>query len=232
MYIGLWLLSAGHVSILLHLRCTPGPSPYIYKRKVQGPRTEKGGRAGGRADEQALSLANACNPLLQAHPPWAQDNTKPRFSFPLVFRLAPTHLGWDTQRQFTRRSRDPRGRNADMSVEIFFPYRRVTEYFSRNIKMGLKITKNIFIRREALSNYSSLFQVTTFVAAGYPQPPHRAKPLYHSVYHLFYIYITVLLLTYYNQLSVNRLFEAINEFKQKSCQLKSFVTFEVLQFLF
>jgi hypothetical protein len=30
-----------------------------------------------------------------------------------VFRLAPTHLGWDTQRQFTRRSRDPPGRNAD-----------------------------------------------------------------------------------------------------------------------
>jgi hypothetical protein len=26
-----------------------------------------------------------------------------------VFRLAPTHLGWDTQRQFTRRSRDPPG---------------------------------------------------------------------------------------------------------------------------
>jgi hypothetical protein len=29
--------------------------------------------------------------------------------FPLVFHLAPTHLGWDTQRQFTRRSRDPPG---------------------------------------------------------------------------------------------------------------------------
>jgi hypothetical protein len=28
----------------------------------------------------SLSLANACNPLLQAHPPWAQDNRKPRFS--------------------------------------------------------------------------------------------------------------------------------------------------------
>jgi hypothetical protein len=44
----------------------------------------KGGRAGGRADTQALSLslANACNPLLQAHPPWAQDNTRPRF--PLI----------------------------------------------------------------------------------------------------------------------------------------------------
>jgi hypothetical protein len=26
-----------------------------------------------------------------------------------VFHLAPTHLGWDTQRQFTRRSRDPSG---------------------------------------------------------------------------------------------------------------------------
>jgi hypothetical protein len=77
----------------------------------------EGGRAGERADAQgslslSLSLANACNPLLQAHPPWAQDNTRPRFPltvFPLVFRLAPTHLGWDTQRQFTRRSRDPPG---------------------------------------------------------------------------------------------------------------------------
>jgi hypothetical protein len=37
--------------------------------------------------------------------------------FPLfVFRLAPTHLGWGTQRQFTRRSRDPRGRNVDKCV--------------------------------------------------------------------------------------------------------------------
>jgi hypothetical protein len=44
------------------------------------------------------------------HPPWAQDNTKaagsPYCSPPFVSRLAPTHLGWDTQRQFTRRSRD------------------------------------------------------------------------------------------------------------------------------
>jgi hypothetical protein len=31
----------------------------------------------------------------------------PLIVFPLVFRLAPTHLGWDTQRQFTRRCRDP-----------------------------------------------------------------------------------------------------------------------------
>jgi hypothetical protein len=92
---------------LLHPHCTPGPSPYIYKRKVQGPRTKRWPR--GRTGSLSLSLADACNPLLQAHPPWAQDNTKPRFSPLLVFRLAPTHLGWGTQRQFTRRSRDPPG---------------------------------------------------------------------------------------------------------------------------
>jgi hypothetical protein len=66
-----------------------------------------------KARALSLSLANACNPLLQAHPPWAQDNTKaavfPYCFPPFVFRLAPTHLGWDTQRQFTRRSRDPPG---------------------------------------------------------------------------------------------------------------------------
>jgi hypothetical protein len=42
-------------------------------------------------------------------PTLAQDNTEPRFSPPFVSRLAPTHLGWGTQRQFTRRSRDPPG---------------------------------------------------------------------------------------------------------------------------
>jgi hypothetical protein len=31
----------------------------------------------------------------------------PSLFSPLVLRIAPTHLGWDTQRQFTRRSRDP-----------------------------------------------------------------------------------------------------------------------------
>jgi hypothetical protein len=104
-YIGLWFPSARHVSTLLHPRCTPRPSPYVYKRKVQGPHTRRWprGRTGWRAVSRplSLSLANACNPLLQAHPSWAQDNTRPRFPltvFPLVLRLAPTHLGWDTQR--------------------------------------------------------------------------------------------------------------------------------------
>jgi hypothetical protein len=57
------------------------------------------GRAGGWADKQARSLspANTCNPYYE-RTPLAQDNTS-RVS-PLVFHLAPTHLGWDTQRQF------------------------------------------------------------------------------------------------------------------------------------
>jgi hypothetical protein len=55
-----------------------------------------------------LSLANACNPLLQAHPPWAQDNTSRGFP-PFVFHLAPTHLGWGMQRQFYSSVQGPPG---------------------------------------------------------------------------------------------------------------------------
>jgi hypothetical protein len=63
---------------------------------------------GERADEQAhsLSLANACNPYYERIP-LAQDNTS-RVS-PLVFHLAPTHLGWDTQRQFYSSIQGPPG---------------------------------------------------------------------------------------------------------------------------
>jgi hypothetical protein len=99
MYMGLWLPSARHVSTLLH---PPLYTPYVYKRKVQGPRTKKVAvREDGltHRPSHSFSLANACNPLLQAHPPWAQDNTRPRFPLlfsPLCLRLSPTHLGWDT----------------------------------------------------------------------------------------------------------------------------------------
>jgi hypothetical protein len=61
---------------------------------------EEGGRAGGRADEQAhsLSLANACNTLPQAHPPWAQDNTSrgSPYCFPpcVPSRADPSGLGY------------------------------------------------------------------------------------------------------------------------------------------
>jgi hypothetical protein len=65
--------------------CTPGPSPYAYKRKVQGSLTRRlaarRGRDGARRP-LAPSRADACNPLLQAHPTWARDKHEGR-GFPL-----------------------------------------------------------------------------------------------------------------------------------------------------
>jgi hypothetical protein len=56
MYLGLWLLSAGHVSTLLHPHCTLVPSPYAYKRKVQGSHTRRlAARENGLADSLSLS---------------------------------------------------------------------------------------------------------------------------------------------------------------------------------
>jgi hypothetical protein len=52
MYIGLWLLSARHVSTLLHL----GPLLTSIKGRSRAL-VREGGRAGGRADGQALSLS-------------------------------------------------------------------------------------------------------------------------------------------------------------------------------
>jgi hypothetical protein len=52
----------------------------------------RGGVARGRANEQTLSSSRkACNPYYEH--PLVRDNT-----FPLVFHLAPTHLGRGTQR--------------------------------------------------------------------------------------------------------------------------------------
>jgi hypothetical protein len=96
--------------------CTPRPSPYVYKRKVHGSRTEgwPRGRTGRRIRLSLSPTRTLVTPYCKRiHPPWAQDNTKvavsPYCSPPFVSRLAPTHLGWDTQRQFTRRSKDPPG---------------------------------------------------------------------------------------------------------------------------
>jgi hypothetical protein len=54
------------------------------------------GRAGGRTSKRtgsfSLSLANACNPYYE-HTPWCEII---RAVFPLVFYLAPTHLGRGT----------------------------------------------------------------------------------------------------------------------------------------
>jgi hypothetical protein len=75
------------------------------------------GRAGERADEQAhslsLSLANACNPYYE-HTPLVRDNTS-RVSPLCSILRQPIWAGMRSDK-FTRRSRDPRGRNAETSI--------------------------------------------------------------------------------------------------------------------
>jgi hypothetical protein len=98
--------------------CTPGPSPCIYKRKGAFMRK---GRAGEGADEPALSLslsprANACNPYCK-HTPW-RGATRAAFS-PIVFRLAPTHLGWDAQRQIYSSVQGPPGSKRRQASSLY-----------------------------------------------------------------------------------------------------------------
>jgi hypothetical protein len=52
-------------------------------------------REDGLTSRLSLSLANACNPPLQAHPPWAQDNTSRDSLFPpcVLSRVNPSGLG-------------------------------------------------------------------------------------------------------------------------------------------
>jgi hypothetical protein len=84
----------------------------------------EGGRAGERAGRQSLSLslshASACNPLLHAHPPWAQDNTKAA-AYPLLFFPPPPLCSVSCRPIWAGTRSDnllvgpgtPRGRNAD-----------------------------------------------------------------------------------------------------------------------
>jgi hypothetical protein len=69
-----------------------------------------GERAGGPA--RTLSPSRALVTPTTSASPLTQHNTSR--VFPLVFHLAPTHLGWDAQRQFLLIGPGtPRGRNAD-----------------------------------------------------------------------------------------------------------------------
>jgi hypothetical protein len=111
--------------------CTPGSFPCAYKRKDQGPLREgwPHRRTGRRVKSLALSHADACNPLLQAHPTWAQDNTK-AVGFPFL----PVSLLWFppscsvSRRPICAGARGdislvgpgtPRSRNADSSKAYF-----------------------------------------------------------------------------------------------------------------
>jgi hypothetical protein len=53
-----------------------------------------------------------------------------------VFRLAPTHLGWDTQRQFTRRPRDPPGSKRRQLARPGRGLLRVDEQLPVKLQMG------------------------------------------------------------------------------------------------
>jgi hypothetical protein len=120
------------VALCYTLHCTPGSSPYAYKRKDQGPLRE--GWPRGDEDEnrrslgaaRSLSRVDACNPLLQAHPTWARDEHEgrgiPTSLTPVSGRLAlppsrspsrSTHLGWGTRRHSLVGPGTPRSRNAD-----------------------------------------------------------------------------------------------------------------------
>jgi hypothetical protein len=82
MYLGLWLLSARHVSTLLHPHCTPRPSPYVYKRKAQGSRTRRWprGRTGWRTVSLSLSPSRTLvTPYCKCIRPGRRTTRRPRF---------------------------------------------------------------------------------------------------------------------------------------------------------
>jgi hypothetical protein len=111
MYIGLWLPSARHVSTLLHPPLYTWAFSLHLKKEGPRPSYEKvAEREDGLAHRLSLSPSRTLvTPYCKRIRP-GRRTTRGRgspYCFPLVLRLAPTHLGWDTQRQFTRRSRDP-----------------------------------------------------------------------------------------------------------------------------
>jgi hypothetical protein len=117
---------------MLHPHCTPGSSPYAYKRKDQGllregwPRGNEDGACALLGPLASLTRVDACNPLLQAHPTWARDEHEgrgistslttrlrpPRFPpFALAHALDPSGLGHATHSLVGLGT--PRSRNAD-----------------------------------------------------------------------------------------------------------------------
>jgi hypothetical protein len=103
--------------------CTPGPSPYAYKRKVQGPLTEGWPRGEGRDDARtglSLPLARTLvTPYCKRTRPGRGTNTK-AVGFPFYACLPPSRSV--SRRPIWAGARGdnllvgpgtPRGRNAD-----------------------------------------------------------------------------------------------------------------------
>jgi hypothetical protein len=116
MYLGHQLSSARHVALCYTPHCTPGSSPYTYKRKDQGPLRE-GWPRGDEEETSARVRPLAPSPAWTLVTPYCKRtrpgrgmNTKaagfpplsrpsPATSLPpFALGLASTHLGWGTRR--------------------------------------------------------------------------------------------------------------------------------------
>jgi hypothetical protein len=109
----------------------------------------------------APSRVDACNPLLQAHPTRARDKHEGRRIPPLTplslrllppfsLRLAPTHLGWGTRRQFTRRSRDPRvskHRQLDMARTMLDEYKTSDRFWAEAVNTACYAINQLYLHR-------------------------------------------------------------------------------------
>jgi hypothetical protein len=104
----------------------------------------EGGRAGGRADEQArsLSLANACNPYCKRIPPWRRI-TRAAFFPPLCsISRQPIWTGIRSD-NFNRRSRDPPGskrrhnQSKTRSNLYYYIYCLYTNHLDQKLSMTL-----------------------------------------------------------------------------------------------
>jgi hypothetical protein len=98
--------------------CTPGPSPCIYKREVQGL-PARGSRGGTRKQTGSLSLSLARTLVTPttSTPTWCEII---RVVFPLMFHLTPTHLGRGTQRQIHWLAYGPPG--PETPTSLLFPH--------------------------------------------------------------------------------------------------------------
>jgi hypothetical protein len=131
MYLGRWLSPARHVALCYTPHCTPGSSPYAYKRKDQGPLREgwpRGDEDEVRARLRPLAPSPAwtlVTPYCKRTRPGRGTNTKAAGFPPLSCRSPAASLSplcaqprarpiWaGAAATFTRRPRDPRSRNAD-----------------------------------------------------------------------------------------------------------------------
>jgi hypothetical protein len=104
MYLGRWLSPVRHVALCYTPHCTPGSSPYAYKRKDQGPlregwpcgdEDETHARLGPLAPSPAWMLVT---PYCKRTRPGRGTNTKAAGFPPSRSASRSTHLGWGTRR--------------------------------------------------------------------------------------------------------------------------------------